>query len=203
MYLTLPKYIKFIAAPLHALEAIWREYWRVEGVRGSSVGWGTALQAGKSRVRLKLRSLRFLLTIHPAALWPWGRLRLSLRISPLGNKGDRWIRLTTLRPSCADCLKMLGALTSWSPRGLLGLCRDSFTFASFSMGSRRKTPLILNLDSVVYFISQIVFTGETLAGTHWTASSVSPRADVDDMEAQYVFLQPKSNHGFSTVQPVA
>jgi hypothetical protein len=36
----------------------------------------------------------------------------------LGGKGGRCIELTTLPPSCADCLEILGASTSWSPKGL-------------------------------------------------------------------------------------
>jgi hypothetical protein len=35
-----------------------------------------------------------------------------------GGKGDRCVGLTTLPPSCADCLEILGALTSWNPKGL-------------------------------------------------------------------------------------
>jgi hypothetical protein len=43
----------------------------------------------------------------------------------LGGKSGRCVRLTTLPPSCADCLEILGASTSWNPQGL---SRDSFTF---------------------------------------------------------------------------
>jgi hypothetical protein len=47
------------------------------GTRGSVVGWGTMLQAGRSRVRFQVRSLDFLIDlILPAALWPCGRLSL-------------------------------------------------------------------------------------------------------------------------------
>jgi hypothetical protein len=35
----------------------------------------------------------------------------------LGGKGGWWVGLTTLPPSCADCLEILGASTSWSPKG--------------------------------------------------------------------------------------
>jgi hypothetical protein len=35
--------------------------------------------------------------------------------SSLESKDGRCIGLTTLPPSCADCLKIIGVLTSWSP----------------------------------------------------------------------------------------
>jgi hypothetical protein len=47
------------------------------GARGSAVGWGTALQVGRSRVRLPMLSLEFFIDIIlPAALWPWRWLSL-------------------------------------------------------------------------------------------------------------------------------
>jgi hypothetical protein len=40
---------------------------------GGAVGSGTALQAGRSRVRFPMVSMDcFIGTILPAALWPWG-----------------------------------------------------------------------------------------------------------------------------------
>ena len=44
-----------------------------EGVSGGAVGWGTASQAGRSRVRFPTVSLEFFIDIIlPAALWPRG-----------------------------------------------------------------------------------------------------------------------------------
>jgi hypothetical protein len=46
------------------------------GARGSVVGWGTMLQAGRSRVWFPM-SLDFSIDlIRPTELWPWGRLNL-------------------------------------------------------------------------------------------------------------------------------
>ena len=42
-----------------------------------------------------------------------------------GGKDSRCVTLTTLPPSCADCLEILGPSTFWSPKGL---SRNSFTF---------------------------------------------------------------------------
>ena len=45
--------------------------------QGDAVGWGTALQTGRSPVRFPMVSLEFFIDIIlPAALWPWGWLSL-------------------------------------------------------------------------------------------------------------------------------
>jgi hypothetical protein len=46
------------------------------GQRCGAVGWGTALQAGRSRVRFPMASLEVLIDIIPATAWSWGRLSL-------------------------------------------------------------------------------------------------------------------------------
>jgi hypothetical protein len=52
------------------------------GVHGGAVGWSTALQAGRSRVRFPMVSPNFFIdTFLPAALRPWGWLLVGLRFS--------------------------------------------------------------------------------------------------------------------------
>jgi hypothetical protein len=49
----------------------------IMGARGGAVGWGTALQTGRSRVRFPIVSLEFFIDlILSVALWPWGGLSL-------------------------------------------------------------------------------------------------------------------------------
>ena len=53
------------------------------GLCGGAVGWGTALQAGRSRARFPMVSSEFFIDkIHPTALWPRGRLSLKQKWEP-------------------------------------------------------------------------------------------------------------------------
>jgi hypothetical protein len=68
------------------------------GARGDAVGWGTALQAGRSRVRIPVVSVGFFIDlILPIGLWPWGRISVQQKwvpgMSP-GGKSGRCVGLT-------------------------------------------------------------------------------------------------------------
>jgi hypothetical protein len=116
---------------------------RIDWVCVGAVVWGTSLQVRRLRVRFPIVSLEFFFDIIlPAALWHWGWLSLWQKWVPgtfPGGKGGRCVGLTTLPPSCADCLKNLGASTSWKPQdlsrpvmGLLYLYPYRYYFLYFS-----------------------------------------------------------------------
>ena len=54
-------------------------------------------------------------------LWPLGSTQLPTEIVlciPPGGKGSWCVWLTALPPSCAYCLEVVGASTSWNHKGL-------------------------------------------------------------------------------------
>ena len=84
------------------------------GARHSAVGWGTALQVGRSRVRFPMASLEFFIDNLPGRTVALGSTQSLTEMSTtnifLGCKGGRYVGLTTLPPSYADCLEI------WEPQ---------------------------------------------------------------------------------------
>jgi hypothetical protein len=100
-----------------------------KGARGSVVGWGTILQAGRSLVRFPMRSLDFSMNlILPAALWSWGRPSLQQKWVP-GIFLWRKRRLARKADNLTDICEPLsgenvGASTSHNPMCLHGLLQE-------------------------------------------------------------------------------
>jgi hypothetical protein len=97
------------SGPLHVSSTRWRS------------GWGTALQTVRSRDRFPIVSLEFFIGITPpAALWLSLWQKWVPGIFP-GGRGGRCVWLTTLPPSCAECLK-IWTLNLLEPSGPLKAC---------------------------------------------------------------------------------
>jgi hypothetical protein len=98
------------------------------GTRRDAVGWGTALQAGRSRVQFPMKSLEFFIDLFlQAALWPWGRLSLEQKwvsgLVPWGDKVGGRVGLTAL-PTTFMCRLSWnsGSLKLSEPKGPVQAC---------------------------------------------------------------------------------
>ena len=94
-----------------------------QGARGGAIGWGTALQAGRSRVRFPMVTFEFVIDIKSFRSYYGPGVdsasnRNEYQEYFLGGKGGRCVGLTTLPHSCADCLDI------WEPQspGTLRAC---------------------------------------------------------------------------------
>jgi hypothetical protein len=78
--------------------------------QGSAIGLGSALQAGRSRVHFPMVSLTKSLRQHYGPGVGSTSNRNEYQEYFLGGKGGRCVGLTTLTPSCAECLQI------WEPQ---------------------------------------------------------------------------------------
>jgi hypothetical protein len=96
----------------------WCAYNMMRGARGDTVGWGTALQTGRSRVRFPMVSLEFFISFIRSHL---ASNRNEYQEFFLGGKRGRCVWLTTLPPSCADYLEIWEPQPSGNVRACPGL----------------------------------------------------------------------------------
>jgi hypothetical protein len=114
----------------------------------NNVTYTQILQAWRSQVRFLMVSLEFFVDIIlPTALWPWGDSasnRNEYQEYLLGGKGGQCIGLTTLPPSCADCLEIWESQPPGTVRPCPGLKWDSFTFLPYLLYPDASDPPLTN-----------------------------------------------------------
>ena len=128
------------------------------GARGSTVGWGPALQAGGSRLRFPMLSLYTIIFYwhnpsgHTVALRLTQSLtEMNIRNISWGAVGIRCVGLKTLPPSRADCLEIWEPQPPGTLRACPGLWWDCFNFDL----SHKHTRIVIigTTEIVTYFFS--------------------------------------------------
>jgi len=100
------------------------------GALDGAVGWGTVLQGRRSWVRFPMVSLEFFIE----SFWPHNGPGVDYASNKneyqeyfLGGKGGRCVGLTTLPPSCANCLEIWEPQPPGTLRACPGLSWDCFS----------------------------------------------------------------------------
>jgi hypothetical protein len=91
------------------------------GILGGAFSWGAALRVGRLRVRFSMGQLGFFIDIIQPHYGPGIDSyfkRNEYREYLLGSNGGRCIGLTTLPPTCANSLEIVGASLSPNRKGL-------------------------------------------------------------------------------------
>jgi hypothetical protein len=108
--------------------------------RRNAVGWGTALQVGRSRVRFPMSLEFFIDIVLPAALWPLGSTQPLIEVSIRNTSWGVKAADDNLSTFLSGLSWNLGASTSWNPQGLSRLVIGLLCFTSIlvKIGQKKK-----------------------------------------------------------------
>ena len=115
--------------------------------------------------------------------------------SSLGRKGAQYVGLPTLPPSCANCLIILWATTSWSPRGLSRPAQGELYLLQTLLNP-------LSLPDTLFKTKQL----EQFRHLDYCKSNQNQNQNFPTKQshnnAQFRVYQPKNNTGLQTWPPV-